>query len=154
VASVLPASPIMQMPCGLMRRICIDAASSALRPAGVLTDMHRRPVFHVACDPDTGWTLNPRGAGYFFGMDEAQRFNAANSLRMIVRSHELVHRGYAIGGKKDIITVFSAADYRNMGNDGAVPDCHRVVIRVFEVPWWRACMSPSARWLERCSQTV
>ena len=72
--------------------------------------------------PDAGWTLNPRGAGYFFGMDEARRFNTANGLRMIVRSHELVQKGYGIGGKKDVITVFSAADYRNMGNDGAVCD--------------------------------
>ena len=52
-------------------------------------------------------------------MDEATRFNAANGLRMIVRSHELVRRGWAIGGKKDVVTVFSAADYRNRGNDGA-----------------------------------
>ena len=54
-------------------------------------------------------------------MDEARRFNAANGLRMIVRSHEMVRRGWAIGGKKDVVTVFSAADYRNTGNDGAVP---------------------------------
>ncbi len=63
-------------------------------------------------------------------MDEARRFNVANGLRMIVRSHELVQRGWAIGGKKDVITVFSAADYRNKGNDGAVPDLHSVRVRV------------------------
>ena len=40
-------------------------------------------------------------------------------MRMIVRSHELVHSGWAIAGKKDVITVFSAVDYRNTGNDGA-----------------------------------
>ena len=43
-------------------------------------------------------------------------------MRMIVRSHELVHKGWAIAGKKDVITVFSSVDYRNTGNDGATPD--------------------------------
>ena len=67
----------------------------------------------------TGWTPNPRGAGYFFGLDEARRFKEANGVRMIVRSHELVNKGWAIAGKKDVITVFSSIDYRNTGNDGA-----------------------------------
>jgi len=84
----------------------------------------RKQCLHV------GWHLNPRGAGFFFGMDEARRFNAANGLRMIVRSHELVQKGFAVGGKKDVITVFSAADYRNKGNNGAVPDLHAVGFRV------------------------
>ncbi len=70
----------------------------------------------------TGWTPNPRGAGYFFGLDEAQRFKEANGVRMIVRSHELVHKGWAIAGKKDVITVFSSVDYRNTGNDGVMLD--------------------------------
>ena len=43
-------------------------------------------------------------------------------MRMIVRSHELVNKGWAIAGKKDVITVFSAVDYRNTGNDGATLD--------------------------------
>jgi len=88
-------------------------------------------------EPDAGWTLNPRGAGYFFGMDEARRFNAANGLRMIVRSHELVQRGWAIGGEKDMITVFSAADYRNKGNDGAAVRLLRSALLR-----WRTCVSP------------
>ena len=58
-------------------------------------------------------------------MEEARRFNEANGLRMIVRSHELVRRGWAVGGRKDVITIFSAADYRGTGNDGAVSFCWR-----------------------------
>ena len=65
-----------------------------------------------------GWQPNPRGAGYFFGLDEARRFKEANGVRMIVRSHELMHAGWSIAGKKDVITIFSSLDYRNTGNDG------------------------------------
>ena len=62
-------------------------------------------------------------------------------MRMIVRSHELVHSGWAIAGKKDVITVFSAVDYRNTGNDGAL----RVRCWPLALP---CCM---ASWRSNCS---
>ena len=71
----------------------------------------------------TNWLLqggSPTRAarGNFFGLDEARRFKEANGVRMIVRSHELMHAGWSIAGKKDVITIFSSLDYRNTGNDG------------------------------------
>lgn len=54
-------------------------------------------------------------------MEEANRFLQDNGLRAIVRSHEFPEAGYKIEG--DIITVFSAADYRDRGNDGEPPPC-------------------------------
>ncbi len=67
-------------------------------------------------------------------------------MRMIVRSHELVHKGWAIAGKKDVITVFSSVDYRNTGNDGATPDatlCGLNRLQPLTSSWRRAATSSS-----------
>lgn len=42
-------------------------------------------------DPDdtTGWGPSPRGAGFIFGKDVSHEFTHSNSLKMIVRAHQL-----------------------------------------------------------------
>ena len=71
-----------------------------------------------------GWSTNPRGAGYFFGIDVLRKFNQRHGLQLVVRSHEMQQKGWsAIGltqpnGSPSLVTVFSAPNYRQMRNIG------------------------------------
>ena len=50
-------------------------------------------------DPDenrTGFTISPRGAGYIFGPDVAERFLHENGMQHIVRAHQLCMLGYQV----------------------------------------------------------
>lgn len=65
-------------------------------------------------DPDAdkpGFSVSPRGAGYIFGEDVAERFCHANDLKSVYRAHQLCKDGYQIlfGGK--LATVWSAPNY-------------------------------------------
>jgi serine/threonine-protein phosphatase 5 len=62
------------------------------------------------CDMD-GRHPSKRGVGVMFGPDVAAKFCEENSLKYVVRSHEVKPQGYEIqrGGK--VITVFSAPNY-------------------------------------------
>jgi diadenosine tetraphosphatase ApaH/serine/threonine PP2A family protein phosphatase len=41
-----------------------------------------------------GDRITPRGAGYLFGQDVVQQFNATNEIDLICRAHQLVMEGY------------------------------------------------------------
>lgn len=65
-------------------------------------------------DPDadkSGFSVSPRGAGYIFGEDVAERFCHTNNLKSVYRAHQLCKDGYQIlfGGK--LATVWSAPNY-------------------------------------------
>lgn len=98
-----------------------EDVSSISRPCKVETGGDGLLMDLAWSDPNpnvTGWVPNRRGKGFYFGMDEAHRFVEANGLRAIVRAHEFAAHGYNMDG--DVITVFSAADYRDRGNDASV----------------------------------
>jgi len=68
-----------------------------------------------------GWGISPRGAGYIFGSDIAQRFNHQNNIKQICRSHQLVMTGYKEMFNDSLVTVWSAPNYcYRCGNLGAV----------------------------------
>lgn len=48
------------------------------------------PEAHKPVTPARRWGLSPRGAGYLFGGDVCSQFNAANSIDLIARAHQLV----------------------------------------------------------------
>jgi len=64
-------------------------------------------------DPDErpGWGVSYRGAGYTFGQDVSEQFNHNNGLKIIARAHQLVMEGYNETQNKNVVTVFSAANY-------------------------------------------
>jgi serine/threonine-protein phosphatase 4 catalytic subunit len=64
-------------------------------------------------DPEdtAGWGVSPRGAGYLFGSDVVQQFNAANDIDLICRAHQLVMEGYKWHFNETVLTVWSAPNY-------------------------------------------
>eukprot|EP01087_Luapelamoeba_hula_P021278 TRINITY_DN7407_c0_g1_i2.p1 TRINITY_DN7407_c0_g1~~TRINITY_DN7407_c0_g1_i2.p1 ORF type:complete len:800 (-),score=182.98 TRINITY_DN7407_c0_g1_i2:1333-3732(-) len=58
-----------------------------------------------------GREKNSRGAGIVFGPDVTEDFMRTNDLSLIIRSHELVPKGYYPTHDHQIITLFSASNY-------------------------------------------
>ena len=74
-------------------------------------------------DPDdrTGWGISPRGAGFTFGQDVSEQFNARNGLTLVSRAHQLVMEGYNWSHEKNVVTIFSAPNYcYRCGNQAAI----------------------------------
>ena len=74
-------------------------------------------------DPEdmNGWGVSPRGAGYLFGGDKVEEFNAKNDIRLIARAHQLVMEGYKEMFNKTVVTVWSAPNYcYRCGNIAAI----------------------------------
>lgn len=74
-------------------------------------------------DPDdrSGWGISPRGAGFTFGKDVTEQFNAKNGLSLIIRAHQLVMEGFQWSQEKRIVTVFSAPNYcYRCGNQASI----------------------------------
>ncbi|KAL4422089.1 hypothetical protein ABPG77_001557 [Micractinium sp. CCAP 211/92] len=83
---------------------------------GLLTDL-------LWADPSPsveGWCPNPRGVSFVFGLDVAQEWLRSQGLRAIVRAHMVQQDGFEVLGNNEVMTVFSASDYRESGNTGAV----------------------------------
>jgi serine/threonine-protein phosphatase PP1 catalytic subunit len=101
----------------------LDDVRRIVRPtsipsSGLLTDL-------VWADPRprmAGWQPNRRrGASYVFGPDVVRKFLAKTGLEMVVRAHELVPEGYRfLDADRRLVTLFSAPDYVETGNAGAV----------------------------------
>lgn len=67
-----------------------------------------------------GITPSYRGIGVQFGPDITRDFCKRNNLKCIIRSHEMKNEGYEITHGGQCITVFSAPNYFNKGdNKGA-----------------------------------
>ena len=64
-------------------------------------------------DPDDrcGWGISPRGAGYTFGQDVSEQFNATNGLNLVSRAHQLVMEGHNWSHDQNVVTIFSAPNY-------------------------------------------
>lgn len=74
-------------------------------------------------DPDdrAGWNISPRGAGYNFGQDISETFNAKNNLTLVSRAHQLVIEGYNWSHDRNVVTIFSAPNYcYRCGNQAAI----------------------------------
>ncbi|CAJ0578835.1 unnamed protein product, partial [Mesorhabditis spiculigera] len=91
------------------------------------TDRVRQPPDEgIMCDllwsdpqPHRGRNPSRRGLGCQFGPDISQRFCRENSLRYIVRSHELKPTGYQKQHSGWLHTIFSAPNYCGTNNQGA-----------------------------------
>lgn len=69
---------------------------------------------------ELGRSPSKRGVGVAFGPDVTKQFLSANSLDLLVRSHEVKDNGYEVEHDGYLITIFSAPNYCDqMGNSGA-----------------------------------
>ena len=58
-----------------------------------------------------GWGVSPRGAGFIFGADAANKFLSLNKAKMVCRAHQLVMEGYKWHFNEAVLTVWSAPNY-------------------------------------------
>jgi protein phosphatase len=68
---------------------------------------------------ETNFQLNQRGAGYYFNEKALEIFLKRNSLKMMIRSHELNKEGFLINFES-CLTIFSSANYCRNQNDGSI----------------------------------
>ena len=77
----------------------------------------------VWTDPEdfNGWHMAPKGSGYTFGQDITEEFLHNNKLKLIVRGHQLMMKGYCWHHNQQLCTVFSAPNYcYRFGIKGAI----------------------------------
>jgi diadenosine tetraphosphatase ApaH/serine/threonine PP2A family protein phosphatase len=69
-----------------------------------------------------GFVNSPRGRGFLFGIDAFQEFLDETEFTMMIRAHEDCSAGFEwpFGEDEQLLTVFSAVDYCQKGNSGAV----------------------------------
>mmetsp|Transcript_25926 Transcript_25926/g.53196 ORF Transcript_25926/g.53196 Transcript_25926/m.53196 type:complete len:338 (+) Transcript_25926:84-1097(+) len=86
-------------------------------------------------DPDkTGFVISPRGAGYVFGQDVAEKFLHVNQLSHIVRAHQLCMAGYQVLFDDTLSTVWSAPNYcYRFGNIASILEVSEEGSRFFNV---------------------
>jgi serine/threonine-protein phosphatase PP1 catalytic subunit len=76
-------------------------------------------------DPDSNvedWDANERGTSYVFGVAALHGFLERFNFELVCRAHQAVMGGYefAFDGDQGIVTVFSAPNYCDWKNKGAV----------------------------------
>ena len=73
-------------------------------------------------DPDktiSGWDMNGNGLSFKFGADVVAKFLKKHNMELIVRGHQLMQDGYEFFAKRQLVTLFSAPNYRGEHDNAA-----------------------------------
>jgi len=61
-----------------------------------------------------GAVPSTRGIGFYFGKDKFEQFIDTNNIQAVIRSHEVFQSGYKYFFDKQLISIFSAANYASI----------------------------------------
>jgi serine/threonine-protein phosphatase with EF-hands len=105
---------------------CIEEMTTEEAHQEFLKQLQRDLLWSDPSPEENGITRNQRGAGVKFGSDVVEKFLSDNNLKMIIRSHECVRKGFDLpfantssSAKNLLATIFSASNYSGGHNDGA-----------------------------------
>ncbi|KAH7729019.1 Ser/Thr protein phosphatase family protein [Aphelenchoides avenae] len=131
---------------------CVLAMHGGLSPdLRTLDDINRIarptlvPLFGLACDlvwsdPDSelrGWAMNKRGISFTYDDSVVHDFCNKHRVELIVRGHqihsEMQSSGYKTSANGRLVTVFSAPNYLNNGNTGAVLNISAELVCQFQL---------------------
>lgn len=72
-------------------------------------------------DVRTGWDYNEdRGISVIFGPEIVKSFCNKHKLDLVCRAHQVIYDGYEFYAERKLITIFSAPNYMDFDNKGAV----------------------------------
>jgi diadenosine tetraphosphatase ApaH/serine/threonine PP2A family protein phosphatase len=105
------------LPCQAAESLGVDEIRSLQK--GDLSGLAHEILWNDS-SPARGVRDNQRGPGtYTFGSDVTRKFVEQNSLRLVVRAHDVRMGGYSVEHNKRLVTVFSAPNYCHCGNTAA-----------------------------------
>ncbi|RXI08893.1 hypothetical protein DVH24_023037 [Malus domestica] len=88
-------------------------------------------------DPDgdvKGWRVNGRGVSYTFGPDEVAEFLTKHDLDLVCRAHQAVEDGFQFFADGQLVTVYSAPNYRGVfDNVAAMMTVDENLMRSFHI---------------------
>ena len=84
--------------------------------AGLLVDI----LWSDPSDKVDDWGVNDRGVSFTFGKDVVKSFLRNHDLDLICRAHQVVEDGYEFFAARKLVTVFSAPNYGEFDNAGAM----------------------------------
>jgi len=134
--SAIVSDRIMCMHGGLSPELeTLDLINNIKRPTDI-------PDFGLLCDllwadPDcdiASWGVNDRGVSYVFGEDIIKRFCKKHGIDLICRAHQVVEDGYEFMASRQLVTLFSAANYcGEFDNAGGVMVVNEKLCCSFEI---------------------
>ena len=88
-------------------------------------------------DPDketNGWGENDSGVSFTFGPEIVSKFLTKHGLDLVVRGHQVVEDGYEFFAKCQLVTLWSAPNYRGeFDNAGAIMSIDETLMCSFQI---------------------
>ena len=71
------------------------------------------------CEDCDTWKDNDRGVSFVFSKDIVKKFIQKNNIDLVCRAHQVVEDGYEFFADRNLVTLFSAPDYRGEYSNSA-----------------------------------